>query len=113
MTRESTQEPLRPRDLAILQLAARDLLPRRRARDQQADLIGLDLKRHVLERIAALDPEPAGLEAALLAIVHELGTPSGPARAVAMSVREEWQAACLTPNWMAHLLAEAVDENAD
>src|SRR5689334_15922960 len=98
---------MRPRDLAILLLASGDLLPRQRARDQQADRAGLDLKRRVLDRIAALDPEPADLEAALLAIVAEMGPPEGPARAVAAVVRDEWLAACASPEWVAQLLAEA------
>ena len=100
-------EPLRPRDLALLLLASGDLLPRKRARDQQADRAGLELKRRLLDRVAALDPEPADLEATLLRIVEELGPPTGPTRALAISFREEWQAACASPEWLAHLLGEA------
>src|SRR5260370_28791604 len=74
---------LRPRDLALLLLASGDLRPRKRARDQQADRVGLELKRRILERLAAIDPEPADLEAALLGVVEEIGSPTGPARAVA------------------------------
>jgi hypothetical protein len=98
---------MRPRDLAVLLLASGDLLPRKRARDQQADCAGLDLKRRVLDRLAALDPEPDDLEAALLRIVEEIGPPEGPARAVAAVVRDEWLAACATPEWVGQLLAEA------
>jgi hypothetical protein len=98
---------MRPRDLALLLLASGDLLPRQRARDQQADRAGLDLKRRVLERLAALDPEPADLEAALVRIVEEAGPPSGPTRAVAAVVRDEWLAACTSPEWVAQLLGEA------
>jgi hypothetical protein len=99
----------RPRDLALLLLASGDLLPRKRARDQQADLAGLDLKRMLLERIAAIDPEPAELEAALMQIVQEHGPPAGPIRALAVLFREEWQAARVSPNWLAQLLAEAIE----
>jgi hypothetical protein len=98
-------EPLRPRDLAVLLLASGDLRPRKRARDQQADLAGLQLKRRVLDRLAALDPEPAELEAALVRIVEEIGEPTGPTRAIALTVRAEWQAAAAAPEWVAHLLA--------
>jgi hypothetical protein len=98
----------RPRDLALLLLASGDLLPRKRARTQQADSAGLDLKRQVLESITAIDPDPADLEATLMQIVQELGPPAGPVRALAILFREEWQAACVTPAWMAHLLAEAI-----
>src|SRR5438477_5024566 len=101
-------EPLRPRDLALILLASCDLMPRQRARDQQADLIGIRLKRQILEKVAALDPEPQQLEAVLLSIIEDM-TPSGPARAMAASFREEWQAACATPGWVEHLLAEAVN----
>jgi hypothetical protein len=79
-----------------------------RARDQQADRAGLQLKCRVLERIAALDPEPVQLEETLLQIVQEMSPPSGPVRALAVSFREEWQAAFAAPEWTAHLLAEAL-----
>lgn len=108
MSPPPTDAPLRPRDLALLILASGDLVPRQRARDQQADREGLRLKRDVLQRLAALDPEPEALEAALLGIVQEMGPPLGPARAIAVSVYEEWQAACAAPEWVAHLLGEAV-----
>lgn len=103
-------EPLRPRDLALLLLASGDLRPRQRARDQQADRAGLLLKRRVLEHLAALDPEPTDVESTLARIVAEIGPPTGPTRAIAAGVREEWQAACAHPDWVAHLLDVAVRE---
>jgi hypothetical protein len=109
ITPNLTKEPLRPRDLALLLLASRDLRPRQRARDQQADLAGLALKRQVLERIAALDPEPPALESTLAGIAEELGKPSGPARAMATLFRDEWHMACSAPDWVAQLLAEALE----
>jgi hypothetical protein len=108
MTSGPVPEVLRPRDLALLLLASRDLRPRQRARDQQADLAGLDLKRRVLEQLAEIDPEPADLDAALLRISENLDAPSGPARAMVTLVREEWQTACQTPEWVALLLADAL-----
>jgi hypothetical protein len=101
-------EPLRPRDLALLLLASGDVLPRQRARDQQADRAGLELKRALLERLAALDPEPEDLEEALVRIVEEMGPPTGPTRALALTVREEWQAAATAPEWVAQLLDQAL-----
>jgi len=101
-------EPLRPRDLALLLLASGDLLPRQRARDQQADAAGLQLKRNLLTRVAALDPEPGELEATLLQIVEAMDPPAGPARAIAAAFRDEWQAACISPEWIAQLLGEAL-----
>lgn len=107
-----SEAPLRPHDFAVLLLASGDLLPRQRARDQQADRAGMDLKRRLLERLRDLDPEPAELEAVLLRTVEELGPPTGPARAVAGAIREEWLQACLTPALVAHLLDEAVYHSA-
>jgi hypothetical protein len=111
MSADRPAEPPRPRDLALLLLASGDLLPRQRARDQQADRAGMDLKRQVLERIAALDPEPAALEGTLFEIVQEMSPPSGPVRALALDFHEEWQTACAAPDWMAYLLAEAISSN--
>lgn len=104
----SEPEPtLRPRDLALLLLASGDLRPRIRARDQEADRTGLDLKRRVLDRLAALDPEPPALNAVLAQIIDEIGPPTGPTRGVAISFQDDWQAALVSPEWIAHLLAEA------
>jgi len=106
-------ETLRPRDLAWLLLASRDLLPRQRARDQQADLAGMQLKRRVLDRLAALDPEPAELEAGLVRIIEEIGPPTGPTRAIAAELRDEWRIAVTTPEWVAQLLGEAMAESTE
>lgn len=102
---------LRPRDLAVLLLASRDLRPRQRARDQQADLAGLEIKRRMLRQLADLDPEPAEVDSALQGIIDQMGPPFGPTRAIAVLIREEWQTACLCPDWITHLLSEAVDED--
>jgi hypothetical protein len=112
MKTDPPAEPLRPRDLALLMLASGDLLPRQRARDQQADLAGSELKRRVLDRLAALDPEPTAIEAALFQIVEAIGPPQGPTRAVAAGVRDEWRAACAAPEWVAQLLADAANQTA-
>ena len=101
------EDILRPRDLALLLLASGDLRPRVRARDQEADRTGLELKGRVLDRLAAIDPQPDDLEMTLTRIVEEIGPPSGPTRAVAMSIQEDWQAAFAAPKWVAHLLNEA------
>jgi hypothetical protein len=111
MNAPEPSEPLRPRDLALLLLASGDALPRKRARDQQADRAGLELKRAVLDRLVALDPEPGELEGALLRIVSEVGEPTGPTRAIAASIRDDWQAACASPTWVAYLLGEATSRS--
>jgi hypothetical protein len=101
---------VRPRDFALLLLASGDVLPRKRARDQQADRAGLDLKRRVLDAVVALDPEPEDLEAALLATVEELGPPTGPTRSIALAILDDWRTVCATPNWLEHLLSQALEE---
>ena len=103
-------EPMRPGDFARLLLATGFALPRQRARDQQADRAGLDLKRRLLTLLAERDPEPDEFEATLLTIVEAIGPPTGPTRAVALIVHQEWQAACAAPNWMDHVLTEALRE---
>jgi len=106
----SIDAPLRPRDLAHLLLAGRDLLPRQRARDQQSDLSGIELKREVLQHLLALDPEPAELDIALEQIIVDMGPPYGPTRGICLSVRYDWEAACSSPQFVAWLLQEALRE---
>jgi hypothetical protein len=104
------EAPLRPADLAHLLLAGGDLLPRQRARDQQADLAGMELKRRVLHLLIALDPEPEDLDAALDRIIAEIGAPFGPTRGICLNVRYDWEAACSSPQFIAWLIDEAVRE---
>lgn len=98
---------LRPADLARLLLASGDLLPRQRARDQQADLAGIALKRAALEQLIALDPEPEELDAALAQIIAALGPPYGPIRGICLNIRYDWEAASTTPGFVEWLLQEA------
>ena len=113
MMAEPSPEPVRPRNLALLLLASGELLPRRRARDQQADLSGMDLKRRVLEAVADRDPESEDLESLLMELVDEFGPPTGPTRSIAVSFLEEWQTACVSPEWIGHLLNEATQLSAE
>jgi len=101
---------LRPKDVALLLLASGDLLPRKRARDQQSDIHGNALKSRILNELVVLDPDLEQLEATLEQIVERLGPPTGPTRAVAVSVLEEWRAACASPAFVEWLLAQAVHE---
>ena len=98
---------IRPREFALLLLGSGDALPRSRARDQQADAAGLELKRRVLAGVVARDPEPDDLEAALLTIIDDFGPPDGPTRAVARGVLDEYRFAASAPGWVPHLLDEA------
>ncbi len=105
------ETPLRPKDLADLTLAGGELLPRQRARDQQADRAGMALKREVLQRLSALDPEPEELDAALVQIIEEIGEPTGPTRGICLNIRYDWDAACQSPAFVAYLLEEALRES--
>ncbi len=89
-------------------LAAGGDPPRSRARDQQADMLGEAIKRRVLNRLVVLDPEPDDLESALLAIVQELGEPSGANRAVCTAILQDWEMARLSPAFWPFLLGQAM-----
>ena len=106
-----THQMLRPRDLALLLLASRDLRPRQRARDQMADRAGMEIKRRILKRLVETDPEPEELDSILVKMVDEIGPPFGPTRAVAAVIRDEWQAAAISPEWVSQLLSEAIDNS--
>jgi hypothetical protein len=105
------REGYRPRDLALLLLAIGGGPPRQRARDQQADLAGLALHRRVLDRLAALDPDPGDCEAALARIVAEFGEPTGPTRGVCLRVKQEWEECRDTPSAWSWLLGEALENH--
>lgn len=99
----------RPRDMALLLLAIGTDPPRARARDQQADRAGGVMRRQALDRLAALDPEPGGLDEALATIVVEMGAPSGPTRAICSQIREEWAQTHAAPGSWQWLIAEALE----
>jgi hypothetical protein len=99
---------MRPRDLALLMLAAAGKPPRKRARDQKADAVGFDLRRQFLDRLVELDPDADQLEATLLGIISEMKSPQGPTRAIAANVRDEILAARDNPGVVELLIADAV-----
>lgn len=104
---------LRPRTLALLLLASGDLLLRQRARDQQADVAGMELKRRLLLRLAERDPEPTELDALLVELIEAVGPPFGPTRAVATLIRDEWRDALASPEWIAHLVRASLEQSHD
>ena len=105
------QFPCRPADFANLMLAGPGLRSRERARDQQADQAGIELKRQVLAQLSALDPEPEMFDLALNEIINQLGPPYGPVRGICLSVRNDWESACTSPQFLAWLLQEALSED--
>jgi len=66
---------------------------RRRKRDTTPDAIGLTIKRDLLERAVAADPDPAGFEEWLHEQCLAAGTGDGGVRAMALSIFEEWRLA--------------------
>ena len=68
---------------------------RRRKRDQTPDAFGLTIKRALLERVVEEDPTPDAFEAWLLHYPLTCPTPqlTGPARAMARAVFDDWRLA--------------------
>lgn len=102
-------QPPRPREIALVMLAGA-ALPRKRARDQQPDRFGTDLKQRVLDALAARDPDFAALPAAFEEIVGRLtltAEPPGPVRAIARGLCEEFERATQDPAYFTWLLCEA------
>ncbi|MBX6755035.1 MAG: type III secretion fhipep protein [Thermorudis peleae] len=84
---------------------------RRRKRDQTPDSIGLSLKRDVLEKIIAEDPEPEAFEAWLLDLV--LHTPgSGGLRAMCQDILQEYRLAQQDPRFSEWLAEGAPSDDA-
>ncbi len=104
----SSQSALRPGDFARVLLAASAEPPRARARDGRADTAGECLRRSVLDRLVALDPEPESMESALVSIIAALGEPTGPTRAVCTAIAQEWDMARLSKSLWPYLLTQAV-----
>ena len=105
----NADEPRRPCDFAILLLAMGTDPPRARARDQQADRAGAEIRRRILDRIAALDPDPEKLESTLSGIVTEIGHPTGPTRAICAQLLEEWSQIQDAPAAWGWLVTEALE----
>ena len=88
--------PLRPGAVCRELLAALDASEgrrRRRKRDTTPDAIGLAIKRDLLERAVAADPEPDQFEAWLQEQCLAAGGSEGGVRAMALSIFEEWRLA--------------------
>ena len=107
--------PLRPGEfsrLALEALAAAEGRRRRRKRDQTPDAIGLAIKRDLYERAVRDDPEPDGFESWLIA--QALAAPaSGPVRALATQILEEYTLAALDPSFSRWLQEGAPSADAD
>jgi hypothetical protein len=84
---------------------------RRRKRDTTPDAIGLGIKRALLERAVAEDPDPAAFEAWLLERCLAAGGEAGATRAMALEVLAEWRLASGVPEFAAWLEKGAPSED--
>ncbi len=74
-------------------LEASEARTRKRKRDQRPDVIGLRIKRDLLEAAVREDPEPDAFEGWLLDRVLLAAAGGGAIRAMALQVFEEWRLA--------------------
>ncbi len=110
----STASPLRPAGVCRALLAALDASEGRRRlrkRDTTPDAIGLEIKRELLEAAVHEDPEPEAFEGWLVARATAGGAASGPVRAMALAVLDEWRLAANFPAFSAWLGAGAPSED--
>ena len=85
---------------------------RRRKRDTTPDAIGLGLKRALLERAVADDPEPGAFEGWLLERCLSADGEAGATRAMALEVLAEWRLATSVPEFSAWLNRGAPSDDA-
>lgn len=112
---DGTLEPLRPgvfcRQLLDAMVASEGRR-RRRKRDTTPDALGMSIKRDLMERAAAEDPEPEAFEAWLLGQV--LSSPvGGPVRAMCAEILDEYRVAHADPTFGRWLAEGARSEDAD
>jgi len=96
-------------------LDASDGRRRKRKRDTTPDAIGLDIKRGLLERAVADDPEPHAFEAWLLDRCLEAAphVSLGGARAMALDILSEWRLAEASPSFRTWLDGGAPSDDRD
>jgi hypothetical protein len=107
---------LRPAQVCGELLAALDAAEgrrRRRKRDTTPDSIGLGIKRELLEGAVRDDPEPDAFEGWLMSRCEASPAGSGAARAMAISVLEEWRLAHASEAFRSWLETGAPSEDVD
>jgi hypothetical protein len=107
---------MRPADFChqlLATLEASDGRRRRRKRNTTPDAIGMGLKRDLLERAIHEDPEPQAFEAWLLQHCLAAGDVSGPLRAMAQDILNEWRLAEVSPAFRAWLQQGAPSDDAE
>ena len=93
-------------------LAASDGRRRRRKRNTTPDVIGLAMKRELLERAMTAAPPAEQFEEWLFQCVLDAGAGSGGLRAVAISILEEWRFALEVEEFRGWLAAGAPSDDA-
>lgn len=91
-----TIEPAAFARQALVAMEASEGRRRRRKRDTEPDRIGLELKRTLLERLAAEAPAPDTLEAWLLETTWRAAG-AGATRAMCVEILDEYRAAVASP----------------
>lgn len=76
---------------------------KRRKRDTTPDEIGMTIKRELLGRAAEEDPAPEEFEAWLAEQCFAAGLASGPTRAMAIDILEEWRYAVASGTFLSWL----------
>ena len=113
MTAGAAMRPGEVAKLLLRALEASEGRRKRRKRDTTPDALGQSLERDLLSRIVADDPDPAAFEAWLVERCREAGLASGPIRALATKVLDEWRLAHASPEFRAWLRAGARSDDVD
>lgn len=105
---------LRPAELCsdlLEALEATEGRRRRRKRDTTPDFIGIGIKRELLEAAIRDDPEPETFEGWLVERCLAAGTGSGPHRAMALGILEEWKLAGVADSFRGWLRSGAPSDD--
>jgi hypothetical protein len=92
-------------------LDASDGRRKRRKRNTTPDAIGMGIKRDLLQRATEDDPDPDAFEGWLLERCLAAGDATGPTRAMALEVLDEWRVAALSPDFRAWLAQGAPSDD--
>ncbi len=86
---------------------------KRRARNTNADSIGLAIQRDIPEAVVRDKPAPDAFEGWLLQRCEAQGTGDGATRAMALAIWEQWQLTLRAPDVQAWILAGAPSDDRD
>lgn len=106
---------IRPLDFArhaVATIEASEGRRKRRKRNTTPDAVGLEMKREILEGIAAADPAPEDLEGHLLSLILHSEFP-GPLRALCGEVLDEYRLALISGQFRDWLMSGARSDDRD